>query len=96
MKNYLEVKNELIRRVEKKLLTQKKPSKKHEGLGGVIEFLEDKFDEKRLKLGLDLINDTLNQILEERKIDLEGEEKEKFIEFIKSTVTNLMIKIIKN
>jgi hypothetical protein len=96
MKDYLPIKNELIKRVEQKFKSINKPAKRNVGFEGLVEMLETKFDEKNLKKIEDLINTTLNGILKEGKIEFKGDEKDKFIEYIKPAVTELIVKFINN
>lgn len=89
-----EIKNELIRKVENLLRLNENKMRRAEGLDKLNAW-QEKFD--KTPDFSKLIVDKLKEVLVENKIDFKDEnDKNDFLEYIKPTVKELVVKFMKN
>lgn len=95
MENYEEIKSELIHRFNQKAKSLNRVNRNASGFQK-LEQLAKKFEKNNINKLQNAINNTINEILEERNVEFKNGEKDAFISFIKPTVKDLLIKYLKN
>lgn len=95
MEIYEEIKSELIHRFNQRAKSLSRISSNASGLQK-LEQLAKKFDKSNINKLQKIINDTINEILEERQVEFKEGEKDAFISYINPTVKGLLIKYLKN
>lgn len=95
MEIYEEIKSELIHRFNQKAKSLNKISTNATGLKK-LEQLAKKFDKNNINKLQKTINETINEILDERNVEFKDGEKDAFISYINPTVKDLLIKYLKN